>query len=117
VKPGDVIVTPMPQADGQVKPRPAVVIAILAPYSDALVCGFTTQLRQEVAGFDEVMLPSDADFSGSGLKAPSVIRLGYLSVVMPHEVLFHIGSIPHGRLKRLLARLGRHFTDLANRIP
>ena len=84
MKPGDVIITPMPQADGQVKPRPAVVVALLAPYNDALVCGFTTQLRQEVRGFDDLILPGDADFGGSGLKAPSVIRLGYLSVVMPH---------------------------------
>lgn len=107
----------MPQADGQVKPRPAIVVALLAPYNDALACGFTTQLRQEVRGFDEVMMPGDDDFARSGLKAPSVVRLGYLTVIMPHEVLYHIGVVSQERLKRLLSRLGTHFTDLANRIP
>jgi hypothetical protein len=37
---------------------------------DLLVCGISTQLRQTVADFDEIIEPSDADFKSSGLKAP-----------------------------------------------
>jgi len=44
MKQGDVILTSMPQADGQVKNRPALFLRILPPFDDALVCGISTQL-------------------------------------------------------------------------
>ncbi len=49
---------------------------VIPPYGDFLVCAVSTQLRQEVSGFDDVIAPSGLDFSTSGLKAASVIRLG-----------------------------------------
>lgn len=116
MKPGDVVLTPLPQADGQTKPRPAIVLTIIPPFDDAIICGLSTQLRHAVAGFDEVISPEDEDFRRSGLKAASVIRLGYLTVLTPQDVICRIGSVIPQRLKRLLARLGGHFTELAARI-
>ena len=69
MKEGDVVITPVPQADGTVKNRPAIVLREMPPYKDLLVCGVTTQLHQEVKGFDEVISPTDADFSSSGQSA------------------------------------------------
>ena len=117
MKPGDIVLSPLPQADGQLKPRPAVVLDLLPPFDDALACGISTQLRQAVPDFDEVMRPEDYDFRQSGLKATSVIRLGYVTVLMPDDVICRIGRISPARLKRLLTRLGGHFTELASRIP
>ena len=71
---GDVVLTPLPQADGRVKNRPAVALRELPPYGDLLVCGVSTQVHQLVSGFDELIIRSDADFSTSGLLADSVIR-------------------------------------------
>ncbi len=71
MKEGDVVLTPLPQADGQIKNRPAIILREMPPYGDFLVCGVSTQLHQEVAGFDDPIRPSDADFATSGLKAPS----------------------------------------------
>jgi len=116
LKPGDIVLTPLPQADGQVKPRPAVILDLLAPFGDALACGISTQLRHAVPGFDEFMQPHDDDFRQSGLKGASVIRLGYVTVLMPGDVICRIGKIAPARLQRLLARLGEHFTELASRI-
>jgi len=116
VKPGDIVLTPLPQADGQAKPRPAVVLDLLRPFNDALACGISTQLRHAVEGFDELVQPVDDDFRQSGLKAASVIRLGYVTVLMPDDVVCRVGSISPARLKRLLARLGDHFTGLASRL-
>lgn len=116
MKPGDIVLTPLPQADGQVKPRPAVVLDLLAPFDDAVACGISTQLRHAVPGFDEFVQPRDDDFPQSGLKAASVIRLGYVTVLMPDDVICRIGRISPARLKRLLARLGDHFTALAARV-
>jgi len=103
---GDVVLTPLPQADGDAKPRPAILLRQVPPFSDWLVCGVSTQVHHEVLGFDDVIEPSHADFAGSGLKAPSLIRLGFLAVLPPMALLGVIGSISperHGRLLQHLA--------------
>ena len=68
------VLASLPQATGQVKNRPAIVLRAMPPYGDLLVCGVSTQLRQAVAGFDDAIGPGDPDFLASGLKAPSIIR-------------------------------------------
>jgi mRNA interferase MazF len=47
---GAVALTPLPQADGKVKNRPAVILRVMPQYGDLLVCGVSTQVHQEVAG-------------------------------------------------------------------
>ena len=69
MKEGDVVLTPLPQADGQIKNRPAIILREMPPHGDFLVCGVSTQLHQEAAGFDDPIRPGDADFANSGLKA------------------------------------------------
>ena len=78
MKEADVILTPLPQADGPPKNRPALILRELPPFGDFLVCGISTQVHQAVPEFDEVVSRADADFTGSGLLADSVIRLGFL---------------------------------------
>jgi mRNA interferase MazF len=108
MKEGDVIVVPMPQADGMVKNRPAIVLREMPPFRDMLVCGVSTQLRQAAKDFDEVISPSDADFISSGLIEESLIRLGFLVVVPRAKIVGSIGSISSERHKRLLQRLSEY---------
>lgn len=108
MKEGDVVLTPIPQADGRTKNRPAVVLREMPPYSDLLVCGVSTQLDQRVGGFDELIVPKDNDFAASGLLAASVIRLGFLAVLPRRRVLGSIGSISPQRHQRLLKNLSDH---------
>ena len=61
---GDVVLTPLPQADGRVSNRPAVALRELPPYGDLLVCGVSTQVRQLVPGFDELIIRSDTAWIG-----------------------------------------------------
>jgi mRNA interferase MazF len=68
---GDVVLTPVPQADGTVKNRPAIVLREMPVYRDVLVCGVSTQLHQYVPGFDDLISPADADFASSGLPNPT----------------------------------------------
>lgn len=110
---GDVVLTPLPQADGQIKNRPAIILREMPPYGDFLVCGVSTQLHQEVAGFDDPIRPGDADFAASGLKAPSLIRLGFLAVLPASSLLGAIGSIEKVRHVRLLKRLSKHLHPTA----
>ena len=102
---GDVILTPIPQADGQFKNRPAVVLRQMPPFGDLLVCGISTQLRQAIANFDAIISSSDTDFAGSGLQATSLIRLGFLSVLPRNQIIGSIGSISTMRRQRLLQNL------------
>ena len=81
MKEGDVILTPIPQADGNVKNRPAILLREMPSYGDLLVCGVSTQLHHYVQGFDEIIRPTDADSASSGLVAASLIRLSFLAVL------------------------------------
>ena len=108
---GDVVLTPLPQADGRVINRPAVALRELPPYGDLLVCGISTQVRQLVPGFDELIIRADADFSTSGLLADSVIRLGFLAVLPRKSILGSIGAISPQRHRRLLHRLSAYLVE------
>jgi mRNA interferase MazF len=90
---GDVALTPLPQADGQVKNRPVLVLRRMPPFGDLLVCGVSTQLHHAVNDFDAIIAAADADFSSSGLKAPSLVRLGYLATLPQRSFLGKIGVV------------------------
>jgi mRNA interferase MazF len=111
MKEGDVILTPIPQADRSIKNRPAIVLRELPGYRDLLVCGVSTQLHQRVNGFDEVISPGDAEFATSGLLTESLIRLGFLAVLPRKSIAGTIGSISSERHKGLLKRLSEYLVQ------
>ena len=96
---------PMPQADGQFKPRPALVLRVMLPFDDLLVCGVSSQLRQVVVGFDEIIGPEDTDFVASGLRVQSVVRVGFISVVTQRQVVGTMGNISQSRFCEIRQRL------------
>jgi len=108
---GDIALASLPQADGQTKNRPVLLLRRLPPYGDFLVCGVSTQLQQRVPDFDELIVPRDRDFGQSGLKAESVVRLGFLAALPEKALLGTIGSISRERHRRLLANLSRHLSE------
>jgi mRNA interferase MazF len=108
MKEGDVILTPIPQADGKVKNRPAILLCELPSYGDLLVCGVSTQLHHYVQDFDEIIHPTDADFPSSGLVDASLIRLSFLAVLPRRNIAGSIGSIAPERHRRLLMALSAY---------
>lgn len=112
---GDIVLIAMPQSNGQIKRRPALILRSIPPFGDWLLCGISTQLRQQVPGFDEIIEPSHSDFAGSGLKSASLVRLGFLSTFPPSALLGKIGRIAPERHRRLLEHLASHL--LANSQP
>ena len=108
MKESDVILTPLPQVDGKIKNRPALLLRELPPFGDFLACGVSTQIQQAVPGFDEVVSSGDLDFVASGLLADSVIRLGFLAVLPRQRILGAIGTIDTSRHARLLRNLSNH---------
>jgi len=111
MKEGNVVLTPVPQADGTVKNRPAIVLREMPRFRDLLVCGVSTQLHQRVDGFDEIISPNDPDFATSGLLSESLIRLGFLAVLPRKSIPGTIGSISSDRHKRLLQTLSDYLVQ------
>ena len=66
MKEGDLVIVPMPQADGMIKDRPAIILREMPRFRDMLVCGVTTKLRNAAEGLDELISPGDSDFAASG---------------------------------------------------
>jgi mRNA interferase MazF len=105
---GDVVLAPLPQRNGAIKNRPVVVLRKMPPFGDVLVCGVSTQIHQATAGFDETIEPTHPDFSASGLKAASLIRLGFLAVLPQSHFSGAIGAVSAERHRRLPTRLSDH---------
>jgi mRNA interferase MazF len=65
-------------------------------------------LHQQVRDFDDLLLPDHEDFPDTGLKAPSLIRLGFLAVLPSNRLLGTIGALSSERHLRLLQRLSTY---------
>lgn len=107
MKPGHLVLLRFPEADLQAgKLRPALVVAI-APgqHGDVLLALVTSQVRQEVVGFDEVVAPEDPDFAATRLKARSIIRLTRLTSVSPQVIEARLGVTSATRLANIRRQL------------
>lgn len=105
MKEGDVVLASLLQRDGTFKDRPTLFLKRMPPFQDCLVCGISTQIQQAVPNLDETITPADSDFRTSGLRAASLIRLGYLAVLPRSELKGRIGTVSTERRNRLLTRL------------
>ena len=105
MKESEIVIAVFQQSDGSLKRRPALVLREMPPFRDFLICGISTQLRQQVKDFDEIISEADADFTASGLDSDSLIRLGFLLVVPRKEIIGSIGEISSERHQRLLKNL------------
>lgn len=105
--PEDIALAELQQADGRLKARPVMVLSVMPPFSDYMVCALSSKLHHECAGFDEVVAVDHDDFVTSGLKVASLIRLGMVATIPASAILGHLGSISEDRLRRLRSRLAR----------
>lgn len=106
-KAGDISLIRFPRADLEKgKYRPVLLLAKMpGPFNDWLVCAITSQLRHEVRGWDERIAETDNDFAGSGLKVPSLIRVGKLATVAEGALEGVLGRISEERLRAILGRI------------
>lgn len=106
---GDIALLNMQQPDGSKKARPVLLLKQVKPFNDWIVCAVSSQLHQEVKGFDYLILDTDADFAATGFKQSSLIRLGMISTVSKSSIPGVIGKIPSTALQTLKKRLAAHF--------
>ncbi len=111
---GQITLLSLPRTDFRTgKRRPALLLArVPGAHDDWIVAMISSQLGQQVADFDEVIRPGDADFASSGLKQESLIRVGRVAVVaseMMPGTIGEIGQDPVGGSQRrsFLYRLHR----------
>ncbi len=106
---GQIVLFRFPQTDQTIgKLRPALVIRRLpGPHNDWLICMVSSHLDQKVPDFDEIITPDDLDFKESGLKVPSLIRIGRLAVVDADILLGKLGQIDTQRLLRIKQKISR----------
>lgn len=105
---GQIVLTPFPYTDlSGAKLRPVLMLRQASHFDDWLVCMVSSRIEKAEAGLDEVLLPADADFVGSGLKASSVLRLSRLAVLEGSLLVGSIGAIDNERLSRVRQRLAR----------
>ena len=104
---GQVVVFRFPQTDlEEGKLRPALLLGKLpGEYDDWLICMISSQTRQYISGFDEIIEENDTDFGESGLKITSVIRVGRLAVVSGEILIGAIGQVSSERLNRVKKHL------------
>lgn len=107
MEPGQVAIMQFPDVDlSPGKPRPVLLLNELpGSYDDWLICMFSTQMRQKVPGFDEIVDRKADDFETSGLKVPSIIRVTRVAVVESEAFIGSIGRVSEERLSRIRRNL------------
>lgn len=107
IQEGQIVLFQFPQTNlTNGKLRPALVVRRLpGDYKDWLVCMVSSQLKQVIKDFDEVIRQDDDDFNTSGLKSESVIRIFRLAVVDQSIFIGRIGEISLARLTKIQTTL------------
>ncbi len=109
---GQIVLFRFPHTDlEEGKHRPGLLLGKLpGEYDDWLICMISSQTRHYIPEFDELVNKDDPDFADSGLKVPSVVRVGRLAVVEGEILLGAIGQIAPERLRRIKGRLAEWLT-------
>lgn len=108
---GEVILVPFPFADltGK-KLRPAVIVSV-DPQGPELIIAFITSVltNRSPRGAEVELLRGDPEFSVSGLKTDSLVRLDKLVTVSRAVISRRLGAVGSATKAKLLASLGLAF--------
>jgi len=107
MKPGDIVLIRFPQTDLHLgKLRPALIIAKSPEgYEDFVLLLITSRLYQAIPDFDDIIQKSDGDYTATGLKTSSVIRLSRITSVDSSVINACLGEISTDRLHKIKDRL------------
>ena len=86
----DIVLVPFPYADlATAHPRPALVLAVST--RNDLILAFVTSRPQPESALNIVLDPAQTDFSATGPKVPSTIRLDRLATIAAGLVVSRLG--------------------------
>jgi len=102
MKQGDVILTPVPQADGNLKNRPAIFLREMPPYRDLLEISTFAKASQRLSHSINLEPQINADENRSICLHPRYLWLNILSLIYTYCI--HNRGRNHSRLR---VRVGR----------
>jgi mRNA interferase MazF len=105
MKRGEIALAVLPQTDGEEKSRPVLLLGRLPGYGDWLVLGISSQVAKAVDDWDLKLDPTLAEFRKTGLKAPSIVRLGFVATIPSARIRGVIGTLPPPSLDVVVLRL------------
>ena len=112
-KAGQIILTPFPFTNlTGAKLRPVLLLKKSSNFHDDwLVCMVSSQAYQAQQDLDEIINETEIDFSASGLKVTSILRLSRLAVLSSELMVGSIGQINDSRLSKVKNRLSRWISE------
>jgi len=111
---GQIVLFRFPYTDmAEGKLRPALVLRKLpGNFDDWLICMISSQIQHQALGIDERIKPDDDDFTQSGLKLESIIKVCRLAVVEGSILLGNTGQINNSRLKKIKKNLAAWIVNI-----
>ena len=106
MRPGQVVLFEFPNTDLiKGKLRPALLITpVPDAYPDWLICMISSKLHH-LADLDSIIKETDTDFSSSGLKVESIVRVTRLAVVSENIFIGSLGEVSESRLKSIKEKI------------
>lgn len=96
---------PLPQSDGKIKSRPALLLKKIEPFNDWLLCSISSKLHNEVKGVDVIIDKEHPDYAPSRLKYPGIIRVANLFTLPETMIEGTIGELSVQTHKKVLTNL------------
>lgn len=98
---GDIVLVPFPFTDlSRTKLRPAVILCVDSLRPDITVCFISSKLN-EVTGDEVVLTPEDSEFTQTGLKVASKIRVTKIVTLDRQLLQRQLGSLGQQQLQQL----------------
>jgi mRNA interferase MazF len=102
VSKGDIVLVQFPFSDlSQTKLRPAVILWVNPTGNDVTLCAITSQNINQLSPEDIPLLPSDPEFSNTGLRVPSKIRTTRMATLTKQLVVKKLGNLGIQQTQRL----------------
>ena len=107
---GDIVLTEFPFTDlSQTKLRPAVVLHAFPSRNEVTLCFISSQNVSNLA-FDEFAIePSDAEFSITGLRVLSKVRVTRITTLDRQLIVRRLGKLGTQQMQQLNGRMIREF--------
>ena len=104
---GSIVRIALPQSNGNLRSRPALILKKVKPYDDYLLCSISSKIHNEIKDLDIVIGIEHPDFVSSRLKYPGLIRTANLFTIPASLIEGKIGFISEQTHDKILQNLSK----------
>jgi mRNA interferase MazF len=110
LKKGDIVLVNFPFTDlSQTKLRPALLLLANEPLNEFTLCFISSQNIQKLTPEEFAIHQTDPEFSGTGLKTASKIRISRLITLQRQLLVRRLGSLGERQMQQLNALMRKVF--------